>query len=111
MAVALEQADTYVLPFPKGPARRVLQGYNGRYGHQGMAEFAYDFQMPIGSPVIAARAGEVVHLVERNQDATRRPGEENVVVIRHADGSFARYYHRTAIREGETTCVDCLYVF
>lgn len=50
---------------------------------------------PIGSPVVAARAGVVVHLVERNQDATRKPGDENVVVIKHADGSFARYYHLT----------------
>lgn len=69
--VGFAQADSYVLPFPKRPARRVLQGYSGPYGHQRMAEFADDSQMPIGSPVLDARAGDVVHLVEGNQDATR----------------------------------------
>ena len=51
--------------------------------------------MPIGSSVIAARAGEVVHVVENNEDGTRKPGQENVVIIRHADSTFARYYHLT----------------
>jgi murein DD-endopeptidase MepM/ murein hydrolase activator NlpD len=87
--------DGYVLPYPDGAGRKVIQGYAGPWGHQGHAEFSYDFEMPIGSPVVAARAGEVVHLVEHHHDATRKPGEENVVVIKHGDGSFARYYHLT----------------
>lgn len=85
----------YLLPFPRGNEIKLLQGYNGPYGHKGAAEFAYDFQMPIGSPVLAARAGEVVKVVKNNNDATRVPGEENVVVIKHSDGTFARYYHLT----------------
>jgi murein DD-endopeptidase MepM/ murein hydrolase activator NlpD len=84
-----------VLPYASGAGRKVLQGYKGPWGHQGLAEFSYDFEMPIGSPVVAARSGEVVHLVEHHKDGTRKPGEENVVVIKHADGSFARYYHLT----------------
>lgn len=87
--------NSYVLPYPKGSGYKLLQGYNGPYGHKGHAEFAYDFQMPIGTPLIAARAGEVVKVVENNNDATRKPGEENVVVIKHADGTFGRYYHLT----------------
>jgi murein DD-endopeptidase MepM/ murein hydrolase activator NlpD len=85
----------YVLPYPKGASYKLLQGYNGPWGHNGHAEFAYDFQMPIGSPVIAARSGEVVHLVEVHDNGTRKPGQENVVVIKHPDGTFARYYHLT----------------
>jgi murein DD-endopeptidase MepM/ murein hydrolase activator NlpD len=88
-------ADTYVLPFPTGVGRKLLQGYGGPYGHSGLSEFAYDFEMPIGSSVLASRSGEVVHLVEHHRDSTRRPGEENVVVIKHVDGTFARYYHLT----------------
>jgi murein DD-endopeptidase MepM/ murein hydrolase activator NlpD len=87
--------DSYVLPYPSGTNRKLLQGYAGPWGHQGHAEFSYDFEMPIGSPVIASRPGEVVHLVEHHKDSTRKPGDENVVVIKHADGSFARYYHLT----------------
>jgi murein DD-endopeptidase MepM/ murein hydrolase activator NlpD len=93
--LASEESDAYVLPYASGAGRKVLQGYKGPWGHQGLAEFSYDFEMPIGSPVVAARSGEVVHLVEHHKDGTRKPGEENVVVIKHADGSFARYYHLT----------------
>jgi len=88
-------SDTYVLPFPTDVGRKVLQGYRGPYGHSGVSEFAYDFEMPIGSSVLASRSGEVVHLVEHNKNSTRKPGEENVVVIKHVDGTFGRYYHLT----------------
>lgn len=64
-------------------------------GHQGHCSFAYDFQMPIGTPVHAARSGKVVHVEQSHKDATRKPGEENVVVIQHDDGTYARYYHLT----------------
>jgi murein DD-endopeptidase MepM/ murein hydrolase activator NlpD len=61
--------------------------------------------MPIGSPIIAARSGEVIHVVEVHDNGTRKPGEENVVVIKHTDGTFARYYHLTKdgviVRVGE----------
>jgi murein DD-endopeptidase MepM/ murein hydrolase activator NlpD len=87
--------ESYVLPYPTGSSYKVLQGYAGPYGHKDHAEFGYDFQMPIGSAVVAARAGEVVKVVENNSDSTRRPGEENVVVIKHSDGTFGRYYHLT----------------
>jgi murein DD-endopeptidase MepM/ murein hydrolase activator NlpD len=87
--------QSYILPYPKGSKYKVLQGYNGRWGHQGHAEFAYDFQMQIGSDVLAARSGIVVKVVEQFQDSTRKPGEENVVVIKHSDGTFGRYYHLT----------------
>jgi murein DD-endopeptidase MepM/ murein hydrolase activator NlpD len=95
--------ESYVLPYPPGSSYKVLQGYAGPYGHKDHAEFGYDFQMPIGSAVIAARGGVVVKVVESNSDATRRPGEENVVVIKHSDGTFGRYYHLT--REGALVAV------
>jgi murein DD-endopeptidase MepM/ murein hydrolase activator NlpD len=41
--------------------------------------------------------------VETFADGTRVPGEENVVVIEHADGTFARYYHLT--RDGALVAV------
>jgi murein DD-endopeptidase MepM/ murein hydrolase activator NlpD len=87
--------ESYVLPFPAGASYKLLQGYAGPYGHKGHAEFGYDFQMTIGTPVIAARGGEVVKVVKNNSDSTRKPGEENVVVIKHSDGTFGRYYHLT----------------
>lgn len=89
------ESNGYVLPYPKGVTHKLLQGYAGPWGHEKHAEFSYDFQMAIGSPIIAARSGQVVHLVESNKDSTRKPGEENVLVIKHSDGTFGRYYHLT----------------
>jgi murein DD-endopeptidase MepM/ murein hydrolase activator NlpD len=89
------QSEGYILPFPKGASYKLLQGYNGPWGHKGHAEYAYDFQMPIGSPILAARSGEVVHVEEGYNNGTRKPGEENVVVIKHNDGTYGRYYHLT----------------
>lgn len=85
----------YVLPFTKETASKLLQGYAGPWGHQGHAEWAYDFQMPIGTPIVAARSGEVVYVGEVHDNGTRKPGEENVVVIQHLDSTYARYYHLT----------------
>jgi murein DD-endopeptidase MepM/ murein hydrolase activator NlpD len=88
-------SEKYTLPYSKGAAYKLLQGYDGPYGHKGHSQYAYDFQMPIGTPVLAARSGEVVKVVEQNNDSTRKPGEENLIVIKHSDGSFGRYYHLT----------------
>ena len=90
-----QDPNSYILPFPKSFSSKLLQGFNGPYGHKDHAEFAYDFQMPIGSPVIAAREGEVVRVAQSFNDGTRVPGEEKVVVIKHSDGTFGRYYHLT----------------
>lgn len=86
----------YRLPFPVGDSAKLIQGNNGPWGHSGAAAFAYDFIMPIGRPVTAARAGVVVAVEERFQDRNRTPGQENFVVVRHDDGTFGRYYHLTA---------------
>jgi murein DD-endopeptidase MepM/ murein hydrolase activator NlpD len=85
----------YRLPFPVGDSAQLIQGNNGPWGHEGAAAYAFDFIMPIGSAVTAARAGQVVAVEGRYFDGTRKPGEENFVVIQHADSSFARYYHLT----------------
>ena len=88
-------AEDYGLPFEATASHELLQGYNGKLGHAGRNAFAYDFQMPIGTPVFAARAGKVIFVEERKKDATRKPGDENYVVIQHSDGTYARYYHLT----------------
>jgi murein DD-endopeptidase MepM/ murein hydrolase activator NlpD len=85
----------YVLPYAESSKHKLLQGYNGPWGHEAHAAFSYDFQMPIGTPVHAARSGKVVHIEEKFQDATRKPGEENVIVVMHEDGTYGRYYHLT----------------
>lgn len=86
---------SYLLPFPAGDSARLIQGNNGPWGHTGHAAYAFDFIMPTGSPVTAARRGRVLAVEERFIDGNRTPGQENYVVVRHADGTFGRYYHLT----------------
>jgi murein DD-endopeptidase MepM/ murein hydrolase activator NlpD len=96
----------YLLPFPPGQSHSLVQSFNGPYGHSGTEAYSYDFQAEIGSRVTAARAGTVIHVVESHPDAVPRhpePGNENVIVIDHHDGSYARYYHLT--RDGADVAV------
>jgi murein DD-endopeptidase MepM/ murein hydrolase activator NlpD len=58
-------------------------------------QYAYDFLMPIGTPVAAARSGVVFLVEERFSDGTRRAGEENYVNVLHEDGTLAGYVHFT----------------
>lgn len=95
LAIQAVQGHQYRLPFPVGDTARLIQGPNGPWGHSGHSAWSWDFVMPVGSPVVAAREGTVVAVVERFADFTRKPGEENYVVIAHGDSTFSRYYHLT----------------
>jgi hypothetical protein len=60
----------YVLPFPTGAGYLVDQANCSPpgNGHRGVARYGYDFLMPIGTRVTAARAGVVVHMEESHVD-------------------------------------------
>lgn len=86
-------APRYVLPFPPGEAYELTQGNCGEESHGGRFRYAFDFRMPIGTPVIAARSGFVVTARDGNPDGTRRVGDENMLIIEHPDGELSRYIH------------------
>lgn len=96
----------YRLPFTVGDSARLIQGNNGPYGHTAHAAYAFDFIMAIGTPVTASRPGRVIATENRFQDGTRKPGEENFVILQHDDSTFARYYHLT--RNGALARVGAL---
>jgi murein DD-endopeptidase MepM/ murein hydrolase activator NlpD len=84
----------YALPYEKGKTFRVIQGYFSHYTHKKRA--ALDFNMKRGTRITAAREGVVIRVKE---DGTRgglkkkfRP-QGNNIVIQHADGSKAGYWH------------------
>jgi murein DD-endopeptidase MepM/ murein hydrolase activator NlpD len=82
----------YVLPYPVGSAYSVLQSYcNPRGSHR--EQLAYDFLLPIGDPVVAARKGEVMDVVDRWPDDDHQSDHFNRVYIRHDDGTVAFYAH------------------
>lgn len=76
--------------------RRVVQGFNGRYSHQGASQYAIDFAVPVGTPVFAARGGQVIDLEEsfdRGGPSEKFAKYANYVVILHDDGTTGEYYH------------------
>lgn len=86
----------YSLPYSSGQHYRVLQGYGSRFSHTGLEEFAVDFDMPLGTPVHAARAGIVARVEERHSKGCWEDGcgkYANFVVILHSDGTTGEYYH------------------
>jgi murein DD-endopeptidase MepM/ murein hydrolase activator NlpD len=64
--------------------------------HRNWEEFAYDFAMPVGSNVCAARGGTVVN-VDVEHDGNGLDAENNFLEIDHGDGTFAWYLH---LRQG-----------
>ena len=86
------QTSAYVLPYPVGSAYMVnLSHCSGSYHSAGQPDqFAIDFDMSIGTLVTASRAGDVVYVEESGLDGAMK---NNLVIIRHADGSFAQYMH------------------
>ena len=91
-----EQEYLYRLPFAVGRQYPVLQGFNGRYSHQGLDRYAVDFDVPEGTAIHAARAGVVADLENRQRgfDPTFPcESEANYVAILHNDGTTSEYYH------------------
>lgn len=88
----------YVLPYPVGESHNVRQGNCNELNthHARLREtYAYDFEMPVGSRIVAARGGRVIAVVERFTDDQHGLHEGNVVAIEHDDGTYAKYGHLT----------------
>jgi murein DD-endopeptidase MepM/ murein hydrolase activator NlpD len=82
----------YALPYPVGNAYRVSQSYCHAFGGH-HRRYAYDFAMPIGDPVVAAREGVVWRVQDSSADGVPIPGSANRVYVEHDDGSVAFYSH------------------
>src|SRR4051812_2980934 len=62
------KSSSYVLPYRAGTTYHVSQANCSTGGHQGAYKYAYDFVMPIGTPVSAARAGVVAEIRMKFRD-------------------------------------------
>lgn len=97
----------YCLPFRKGESYDVCQGYNGSFSHQKKNQL--DFSMPIGTKIVAARAGIVLKVVDLN---SKHCGTEdckkynNYIYVYHEDGTIAEYVHikkkSATVKAGDT---------
>ncbi|HEX9772031.1 MAG TPA: M23 family metallopeptidase [Steroidobacteraceae bacterium] len=100
-----QQTSPYVLPYQVGQIYLVSQGNcsSGSHSSGTLVQHAYDFLMPVGTSLIAARGGVVLLVEERFDDGSRTPGQENFVNIVHADDTIAAYVHLT--RDGALVAV------
>lgn len=86
-------ASPYCLPWTPGTAFEVSQSYCSPAGGSHHRRYAYDFLMPLDTPVLAARAGVVVELREHWPDSDPMGGHENMVSLRHDDDTISLYIH------------------
>jgi murein DD-endopeptidase MepM/ murein hydrolase activator NlpD len=98
---------TYRLPYVQWIPRLCSQG-SGTETHATPEDFhAYDFLMPIGTEVLAAREGMVVQVEDGTPEGLpfEERGDGNAVLVLHNDGTFAAYAHLTPgipVRVGQT---------
>lgn len=82
---------SYRLPYEEGKTYPLTQGNGGSLSHTGYCEYAFDFGMPEGTKVCAAREGKVVFVRE---DLVRGgTGGGNQIKVDHGDGTFGLYFH------------------
>ena len=83
----------YCLPYAVDSSYLLTQSYCSPFPGSHEKRFCYDFKMPFGTEILAARAGEVVELREHFSDADSQGGRENMVCLRHDDETLSLYIH------------------
>jgi murein DD-endopeptidase MepM/ murein hydrolase activator NlpD len=104
---ATQSTYLYAYPFGGSDLHRLVQGVDGAFTHSGRARYAFDFEMPIGTPIVASRAGVVLLAVDGYGDGgfeESNRDEGNGVFVLHEDGTLATYGHLSAgikVRAGD----------
>lgn len=103
--------EVYTLPLPCGAQAIVSQGNDGEFSHGGRAKFAFDLDLPRGTPLTAMADGEVIFV-----RADTKPGDKcwdggdyecfphaNLVVVKHADRSstIVKHLDRVDVKIGD----------
>jgi hypothetical protein len=80
----------YKLPWTAGLTRFVTQGNRSFTSHRGLHFYAWDFAMPLGAEILAARAGKVIKIVQNFSGVGLN---SNYIWIQHDDGEISNYAH------------------
>ena len=104
----LRQTAAAFAAVPRHGWGKLVQGNGGKTSHTGSLFYAFDFSLPIGTEVVAARAGVVAAVRDEFTKGGPDPSmkaKANFVVVRHEDGTYARYWHlrhdSALVRKGE----------
>lgn len=91
----LTNPNDLIVPF--AGSFKVTQGWEGGFTHQGPRNrYAIDVSMPVGTPVLAARAGRVVDMRMSSTEGGNSPRfrpRANYIKIEHDDGTLTVYVH------------------
>ncbi len=95
-----------LLPFEARDTAFVSQGNGTRLTHQGASRFAFDFNVPIGTAIVAAAPGIVLQTQDTfDRSADMDPEQYNFVLVHHGDGVLTEYghlrHHGTRVRPGQ----------
>jgi hypothetical protein len=95
-ATAFKEAEAYLYSLPYEPGRKelVTMGFNDWPTHTG--HYMVDWLLDEGTPLLAARDGKVIEVVESFSKSGLTPEfyqKSNYVLIQHSDGSIAQYNH------------------
>lgn len=88
----------YRLPYADSMTFPITQAFGGRITSHTTPESAHavDFTMPVGTPIVAARAGTIIEVEMRYQYGGKEAAlaeKANTVMILHDDGTMAVYAH------------------
>jgi len=111
-AYPVQATSLYILPWRVAESFEIIRT-TSHYtrGNRGVGLNGIDIRMPIGTTIVAARAGIVVAVQEDYADGNGVDLQENYVFIKHTDGTMGRYFHLTrqgavvgvgdSVRQGE----------
>ncbi len=96
----------FKLPYPGGASYMTTQGNHSNFSHSGQYAYAFDFGMPRGHNVVAARNGRVVSVKGNSRSggcSSWYMPYANFIRIRHIDGSDTVYVHldSVSVRQGQ----------
>jgi hypothetical protein len=97
--------DGFFLPLECGTMAKISQGNFGEFSHQGQSAYAFDFQLGLGTPLVAIADGTVgfTYAGTKPGDPCYDGGGEecinaaNVVTLDHADGTSSIYGHLSEV--------------
>lgn len=104
----LQPPDGFYLPLPCDYSCTIAQGNDGTFTHQGNAFYAFDFSVPIETPLVAMADGIVAYTFDETgpgDPCYNGGGPEcfaygNLVVLRHGDGTTSLYKHLNRVDVG-----------
>jgi murein DD-endopeptidase MepM/ murein hydrolase activator NlpD len=96
LAFVLAIGPVLEVPWRCGETYSCTQGNGGQASHTGLAQYAWDFGMPLGTDVVAAHGG-TVSMIKMDSHvggcSNVYANDANYVLIDHHDGTAGLYLH------------------